>query len=245
MSLLDDGYEVIQTPLPEIQSTHDYIRSEVPLKGWADDLIHIQTQKRLSDYLHYKAKKILSKHVEYFKQLIGPDLLIHKYPYLRMARPGKAQDNIGIHRDTLYGSSPYEVSVLIPLSNMTGGAAMKVLPGSHVKPSNYYPYTEGESQCDKLSDKHKLGFLYAPKVMSKEVIEECIPINLSMGDILVFFPSLVHGQEVNTSEEIRLSMDSRIVNSLAPVNTKRAVHSDYFEFFSMGTVETVARSYES
>ena len=37
---------------------------------------------------------------------------------LRIARPFKEQDNIGLHKDTIYGQNPYEMSIHVPLMNL-------------------------------------------------------------------------------------------------------------------------------
>lgn len=85
-----------------------------------DDDLNIEIQKDLTQVVIKDGaiRRIIHNELEIFKALVGVDLHIQKYPYLRIARPNKTQDNIGYHRDTHYGSSPYEVSIHIPLTSV-------------------------------------------------------------------------------------------------------------------------------
>ena len=60
------------------------------------------------------------------KEFTGIDIHIQKNPFLRIARPNKIEDNIGFHRDTLYGQSQFEVSVHVPLVNLDKSFMLKV-----------------------------------------------------------------------------------------------------------------------
>jgi ectoine hydroxylase-related dioxygenase (phytanoyl-CoA dioxygenase family) len=187
---------------------------------------------------------IVERSVESFKVLLGLDLHIQKYPYVRISRPKKYQDNIGIHRDTHYGCSPYEVSVSIPFTTVPAKGSLGVLSGTHLLAEDALPFEQVKSpNVEKNSTKHKLGFLYAPKVMSDEVRQSIKPIALKVGQALAFSLSLVHGQEINQSKGTRISTDVRLVNSFAPIQWSRNVHSDYYEPFCSSVVTQQAKIY--
>lgn len=214
-------------------------------KTVTDNELHTRIQLDLTQLFQSDnyGRKIVESSLGEFKKLLGPDLHVQKYPYVRIARPGLSQDNIGIHRDTHYGCSPYEVSVSIPFTDVPARGSMGVISGSHTMAESELPVTQITSGVEKGSVKHKLGFLYAPKLMSPEVRANVKPLRVAMGQALVFSLSLVHGQEVNRSSNTRITTDIRLVNSFAPIAWSRNVHNDYYEPLHSSPVAEQARQY--
>src|SRR6185295_17574215 len=93
------------------------------------DEFHTDLQTRLATFFHERkfAKAIIGAQLPFFEKLVGGDLLVQKKPYLRMTRPFKKQDNIGYHRDTFYGGSPFEVSVLVPYVDVPAESSLSVM----------------------------------------------------------------------------------------------------------------------
>lgn len=211
-----------------------------------DDDVHTKIQADLTKLFQENGygQMIVKCSVDSFNALLGLDLHIQKYPYVRISRPQQHQDNIGIHRDTHYGCSPYEVSVSIPFTTVPTEGSLGVLSGTHLLSEEAFPVEQIKSaDVEKNSTKHKLGFLYAPKVMSDEVRTSVKPVTLKVGQALAFSLSLVHGQEVNQSKATRISTDVRLVNSFAPIEWSRNVHSDYYEPFCASVVTQQAVMY--
>lgn len=210
-----------------------------------DDDLNTRIQTDFTEWFQVEGygRQIIAGSLDGFRKLLGPDLHVQKYPYVRIARPGLAQDNIGIHRDTHYGCSPYEVSVSIPFTDVPAKGALGVLTGSHIIAESELPVTQISSGIDKGSTKHKLGFLYAPKVMSSEVRSKVKPVRVAVGKALIFSLSLVHGQEINRSQNTRITTDIRLVNSFAPIAWSRNVHGDYYEPLCASPVAEQARQY--
>lgn len=209
-----------------------------------DDTQHIYTQKCMSDFFHenHMARSIVGKNKEIFEILLGKDLNLQRAPYLRMTRPHKPQDNIGFHRDTHYGGSPYEISCLIPFVALSKGSALSVLSGSHIRPESDFPFVQTTSpDIVKGSVKHKLGFPYAPKVMDMKPLKQLQPVPLKLGQVLVFSLSTVHGSVENTGTHSRWSSDMRIVNPFAPVDLSK--RPDYYESLSLSPVSAQAQQY--
>ena len=174
-------------------------------------------------------RAIITANLDFFRRLVGPDLHIQRYPYLRAVRPGLGRDAAPLHRDTYYGASPYEVSVVTPFTAMAANQAMRVVSGSHTAPDAEYPFVQDLSPDVKpQSPKHRLGFPYAPKLLDPEITTRAEPIPLEVGQVLLFGLSLVHGGGTNTGTTTRFSSDIRVVNSLAQVEWSRGVHADYF-----------------
>ena len=88
---------------------------------------------------------LLSRQYSFFCNLLGPDLCVQANPYLRMTRPQKPQDNIGYHRDTFYGGSPYELSVFVPFVDLSPESSLSVLSGSHIHSEERYPTIQKEN----------------------------------------------------------------------------------------------------
>ena len=196
----------------------------------ADDR-HISTVHEISRKLwHAKlGHQIVAANLDFFQRLIGPDLHVQQYPYLRVVRPGRPEDAVPLHRDTYYGASPFEVSVVVPFTDMGPDSALRAIPGSHLESDEAYPFTQTFSQTVKFrSLEHELGYAYAPRLLDPSLEIRAEPMPARVGQALIFGLSLIHGGGINSSSRTRFSMDIRVVNSLAPVNFHRGVRADYY-----------------
>lgn len=189
-------------------------------------------------------RKLLEAQLPLLKKFFGVDLHAQRFPYLRIARPGKPQDNINFHRDTHYGASPYESSILIPFVELNELNALRVISGSHVESEASYPAERLESETvERGSVKHQLGFPYAPQRLKFDVAERTTPVPLKLGEMLILSQSAVHGQRVNASDYTRFSSDIRIVNSLAPIQWERSVKKDFYDVLCRSAVLRQADEY--
>ncbi len=256
---LEKGWFVADFPNPTpILETREFLQKElnrllgkkIPLEEYhqhvQDDEIHSDLQIQITKAFRERQSgpKILAGQMSFFKELIGPDLFGQANPYLRITRPYKTQDNIGYHRDTFYGGSPYELSVLVPFVDLSAESSLSVLSGSHVHAEDHYPTTQIENPdtaVRKGTPKHQLGFLYAPKVMHPSVGELMEAIPLKVGQALVFSLSTVHGSCVNTGIVSRWSSDMRIMSALAPVDL--SARPDYYKPLSYSVVTAAAKKY--
>jgi len=187
-------------------------------------------------------RRIVEAELSFLRAFIGLDLHVQRYPYLRVARPGRPDDVTGIHRDTLYGASPYEVSLVVPLVDVDADSALRVVTGSHTAPADRYPATRVDSEVVASgSTRHLLGFPYAPQMLDPAVERDAEPVPLRVGQALVMGLGLVHGQVVNSGAHTRVSLDVRVVNSLAPVEFSRGVRGDYYEPLCESPVTAQAR----
>lgn len=210
-----------------------------------DDEAHRSYQYQLTELFRSRryAYTVLAAQEAFFRPFLGPDLLVQVNPYLRMARPDKLQDNIGYHRDTFYGASPYELSVWIPYVDLPAESSLSVLSGSHVRPESHFPVTQTRSaEVTKGSNLHKMGFPYAPKVMDPAPLAAISAVPVKLGQALVFSLATVHGSTHNSGATTRWSTDIRVVNALAPVDL--SARPEYYELLSSSVVSDGARAYE-
>ncbi len=209
-----------------------------------DDQHHIDLQIQLTDFFRTQefALQIIKAQLSFFQHLLGQDLDVQRNPYLRITRPHKPQDNIGYHRDTFYGGSPFELSVLIPYVEVPAASSLAVLPGSHLRPESDFPTRQIQSaDVTKGSAKHQLGFLYAPKLIDPNCLKTMQSIPMALGDLLIFSLATVHGSEENQGQTCRWSSDVRVMNALAPVDL--SMRPTYYQPLSRSVVTVAAELY--
>lgn len=226
-------------PTPGLRTLEEYHRV-------IDDAAHADVHWDLSAWFWERrlAHDIVAANLALLQPLVGIDLHVQRYPYLRIARPGRSSDVTGLHRDTLYGASPYELSLVVPFTDVTEANAVQVVSGSHAAPAAAYPALRRDApDVEPGSRAHRLGFPYAPQELAPEVAEHALPVPLRVGQALAFGLGLVHGQSVNAGEHTRVSVDVRVVNSLAPVSLVRGVRADYYEPLSAAPVTRLAQRY--
>ena len=227
--------------LPDLERLEDYHEFV------DDDGQHEEIQYHLSEFywesdIHFR---IIQDNLTLLNIFFGRDLDCQKYPYLRIARPGKEQDNVGFHRDSHYGTSPFEISCFVPFTDLDEDSALRVIPQSHRASEQAYEWVQiTRSDIQKGSRKHKLGFPYAPKQLMPDVEQRTQPAPVRTGEVLLFNTAMVHGQRLNNSRFTRFSSDIRLVNAFAPINWERNVHADYYRPLSSSAVTRQARLYE-
>ena len=224
-------------PLPELDRLEEYHQH-------VDDATHPQLLYELASWYwdEQLGRRIVDGQLRFLRSFVGVDLHVQRYPYLRVARPDRPDDVTGLHRDLLYGASPFEVSMLVPFTDLDHESALHVVTGSHTEPASSFPATRVESESvTPGSPLHRLGFPYAPQVLDDAVAARAEPVPLRVGQALVLSLGLVHGQTVNRSRSTRFSTDVRVVNSLAPVALSRSVRDDYYEPLCSSPVTAQAR----
>ena len=226
--------------LPALAALDEY-HGAVP-----DDARHIEILHDLATFYWGAGlgRAIIEANLSVVRQLVGVDLHVQRYPYLRAVRPGKPGDAPPLHRDTYYGTSPYEVSVLVPFTRVEASGAMRVISGSHLAPDAAYPYEQTVSPDVTIrSPRHELGFAYAPRLLDPALLDATEPVPLEVGQALLLGLSLVHGHGINTGARTRFSSDIRVVNSLAPATWSRSVHADYYVPLCSSPVTRAAARY--
>lgn len=207
---------------------------------------HENIQWELSNFFWDQnfCKLIAFEQINLLQQFIGYDILIQERPFLRIARPNKESDNIGFHRDTAYGQSPFEVAVHVPLIELDINSCLKFLPNSHTEPELKYKTKKVENNnVVKGSKKHEMGHPYAPKNLIIEE-EKMSPQPLKLGQAVIFPPSTMHGQEINLGKKTRFSYDFRIVSPFAPINIRKDFSSRGYTELNKSVVTKVAEEYE-
>lgn len=217
------------TPLSEM---HDYVRD------WPDyhaRMTHCLWEREFSAKFGRACLPLL-------KELIGCDLMIQHQPYLRVARPGHAEDNIGFHKDSQYGQTPYELVLHVPFVDLEDGMALRVISGSHIVNESEYP-SEPKKRHEKGSPMHRAGFPYAPRVLTVPQGKETMPLTMKVGQVAVFFPTIFHGQEVNNGRHMRVTTDLRVVATNRCRSDKIGTGQNQYVPLSVSPVTFVSTEY--
>jgi sporadic carbohydrate cluster 2OG-Fe(II) oxygenase len=184
--------------------------------------------------------QIVAGNLSIFESLLGNDIDVQTEFYLRISRPGMNSDNIGMHRDTSYGNSAYEISCIYPLVDFIQGAAVGIVPESH-KFGELEVEAIPHATISKGSKQNQLGFLYSTKKIKNLDHNSIISPLVKVGEFLLFSLGVIHGQIVNTSNITRWSIDFRLKNHFTPVNSN--LKSGYYHSFSSSPVTQIAREY--
>lgn len=202
---------------------------------------HIDIHFEMLMFLHETELhlEVLTENMPVFESLLGPDIAVQASPHLRIARPGKLQDNIGFHSDINYGNTSYEMNCVIALNKLDEAGALKLLPASHARPL-FKTIDVTNDKAPKGSKLNKLGVPYSYKrIVDESYKEDMVPIPMNIGEVLCFNLGLIHGQEVNNSLDTRWSIDCRLKNILAPTNTREG----YYKPFSKSPMTQAAEKY--
>ncbi len=188
--------------------------------------------------------KISAQLLPFIRQLLGLDVMVQYNPYLRIARPNKRQDNIGYHKDTQYGQTPYELAVHIPFVDLDEKSALRVISGSHLLPESVFErITPDGMKVEKGSIENYMGKPYMPKCLKIPEGMETTPLTIKVGQAAIFSPAIFHGQEVNEGDVTRVSCDLRFVSSHHADKVRVGkVHAGYVPV-SKSPVEQLAKDY--
>lgn len=178
------------------------------------------------------------------KELIGLDVMVQSMPYLRLARPHMPKDNIGFHKDTQYGQTPYELAVHIPFVDLDDDAALRVISGSHLHAEKEYPSESiPDAEVVKGSAEHTLGKPYAPRRLPVPQGAKTVPLSMHVGQAALFSPAIFHGQEVNTGTVTRVTTDMRFVNPLAYPDIRTGKKFNSYVPVSHSPIQQLAEKY--
>jgi phytanoyl-CoA dioxygenase PhyH len=152
-----------------------------------------------------------------FARILGTaDIMVQTNLYLRATRPGirNAQEHIGWHRESFYGPDmSASVNLWMPVINVTAANALRYVPDSHLIPDDHLEVRqEDDSSVTRFSAGHKIGLLYAPKhIVGGVDFSTQRALVVVPGEVAIFAGNLVHGAAENRSDELRFSVDFRLI----------------------------------
>jgi len=256
-----DGWVILDIPQPNIiqeyaallkQQVQEHAGAVLHLSGLHthfNDVTFKKMHKSLSKLL-WKSEfslRICKNLMPILKELIGLDIMVQYNPYLRFVRPHRYDDNIGYHRDTQYGQTPYELAAHIPFVDLDERSALCVISGSHRLPESYFLVAKSNERAIlKGSLEHRLGKPYSPKRMNVPEGLKTEPLAMRVGQVAFFSPALFHGQEVNSGNITRVSTDIRFVSPYVDAKIRVGkVHAGYIPVSSSPVQQLACEYYEA
>ena len=225
--------ETFKTEFTELAKYH-----ELAISAEQHDKFQFLVYQKINELkLH---QQFVRDNIDFFIALFGPDIDLQTNTYLRIARPNQELDNIGMHRDTDYGNSAFEISISLPLISQTQGCGLNIVPKSHLFTEHIVEQVNRED-VEKGTNKNEMGFLYAPKQLKNLQDEQLKCISLPFGSGLGFSLGLIHGQKVNTSNMTRWSIDFRLKNTFHPMT--KNLKQGYYTRFNSSSVTALAEMY--
>jgi ectoine hydroxylase-related dioxygenase (phytanoyl-CoA dioxygenase family) len=143
-------------------------------------------------------------------------ILIQRNLHLRATRPQikSLQENVGWHRESFYGAGVERcVNFWAPIANVTAENTLRYVSDSHLIPEDRIETVRIEDPTTpKFSAGHKIGLNYAPKqIVSGVDFSKQRAFDVSVGQAAVFSGALIHGAAENRSNNIRFSIDFRLI----------------------------------
>jgi len=156
--------------------------------------------------------------------LLGADILAQKSTNLVLQPPGDGNPS-ELHRDAP-ANSPYEIVVWVPLVNCYKTKAMYILDSNNSKKAIKFL----DDNINKWDEFEKLA-----KSLS-------INKNINFGQALIFFTGCLHGSEVNSESETRVSLNIRYKNLFSPSGLKNSLQ--FFSPIRISSLTKLASTFE-
>lgn len=174
-------------------------------------------------------------HLNYFncargllESLVGNELAMQRNVAVSVQLPNDDSSLLPLHSDA-WGSecSPFEVVLWIPLVDCYDTKSMYLLPPE--------PNAKWVSQVKNFKEDGVEG-LY------KSIEPELTWVNIKYGEVLVFTPSVMHGNRINKTDETRWSFNIRFKGLFTPYSGKRL--GEYFMPISLKPASRVGLEFE-
>lgn len=134
--------------------------------------------------------------------------------YLRAARPNVTtmQESVGWHRESMYGANEHEHNFWVPIHGVTASNAPRYIPGSDKIPDAQIYAKDRLGEIDRNVKSMKLGLVrHAYDISGSIDLNSAKPFDVPYGSAMVFPGTLIHGAAQNDTDQIRLSLDFRVV----------------------------------
>lgn len=202
----------------ELNSTRDFI-GKIIKKDYSNfngDLSELHSIVRVKDVnnLRLKIFSKINKNLDWtsliknlcgqeLENMHGKDLLIQSKLNFSIQLPRDKSSILPIHTDCNSADSPFQTNIWIPLTNAFNSNSMFVL--SKAQSLKFYR--------EFAKNKKKLTF---PKESHLNKF-----INLKYGQLLLFNPSLLHGNQLNVTKKTRVSLNVRVKSLFSPEPSNR------------------------
>lgn len=201
--LVKDGQPA---PIVELQQSH----MSIPSKRINDIRLSLFAQL---NSLQQSRRMYFSLASDLLQRLVGNELAMQNKLNLSIQQPGDQTSVLELHSDVWAGDSPFQVVLWVPLTDTSGTNAMFLLPPEKSKEA----YTR--ARAGELRSMAEIHVAYQDQFRAIEV---------KFGDILVFDSNCLHGNQLNTTNVSRWSLNCRIASLMAPATTPERRLGSYY-----------------
>jgi len=145
--------------------------------------------------------------------LVGNDLAMQNKVNLSIQQPQDQTSVLDLHSDVWSGDSPFQVVLWVPLTDSASTNAMYLLP-----PKESHEAVR-RSRNGEFRSMEEIQTFYRSLLS---------PIEVKFGEVLIFDSSCLHGNQINTTDSSRWSLNCRFVSVMAPaISPERRLGSYY------------------
>jgi len=181
----------------DLESSHETITS----KFINDIRLHLFAHLNSTERTRYDYFRLASSLIQ---RLVGNELAMQNKVNLSIQQPGDQTSVLELHSDVWAGDSPFQVVLWVPLTNTTASNAMFLLN----------PNTSHEAY-----QRARAGELKSMAEIHEAYRSRFKPIEVRLGEVLVFNSNCLHGNQLNTTSTSRWSLNCRVTSLLAPATT--------------------------
>jgi len=189
--ILEWTVEYLKSDIQSLDDLHNHINK--------DDInafrLHLFTNLNVNVDWKVEIMNIIGDEI---RLLIGPDINIQKKINFSIQMPNDENSTLGLHSDSWTTESPFQLNVWIPMTDTFSSNSMFVL------------------DQDKTFKLTKLISEDNFFIIPKNYFDDDDFLRMHFGQILIFNPSLLHGNITNTTNKTRISVHLRFKNTFAP-----------------------------
>tara|TARA_B000000460_G_scaffold248718_1_gene226987 strand:+ start:52 stop:858 length:807 start_codon:yes stop_codon:yes gene_type:complete len=220
--LITDGYFIVDIEQPSKlelikQSFIDYLIREHNIKISIEDLhlLHKDLPLKILNDIRYGFFQYINQLTanfafEYLQlvseamfDVVGTELAANRTVNFSIQLPGDESSLLPIHSDAFSGESPFQINLWVPLVDVCGTNSMFIFNPEFSREICRDIRRFEEQGIDHLVDDYPNEFQY---------------LELLYGQALIFTPTCLHGNVINSTEHSRISFNCRYKNLYSPYN---------------------------
>lgn len=176
--------------------------------------VPVREKIQKSDEFRNLQKKFLVQ----YKKIINSNesFLSASYVTFFPTRPEINENNfdeqLDFHRETFYAGpdkmfAKYQINVWLPIFDVSENQTIRYIPKSHKIYDENIETKHINSEVEKGSASHTLGYAYMPKkIISGVDLNSAKRFKIPKGNMVIFDGNLIHGNGVNNGDSIRFAI---------------------------------------
>lgn len=165
--------------------------------------------------------------------LVGNELAMQKQLNLSIQMPKDKSSVLTMHADTFNGESPFEVVAWLPLVDCYKNKSM------------YFINPNTSNQITKKLAKYSKIRSGGMKKIHDHLKNKKKYINIKFGEGLIFSPNFLHGNDLNTQNSTRFSINTRFKSLLSPYTSDEKSLGNFYESISMRPATKIGLNFKT